>query len=325
MLWIYILNLVIFVIFFFVLARAGSWAVESLSRISQFLGWKEFVVSFILMAFTTSLPEFFVGISSALHGRPQLSFGNVIGSNVINLTLLVGVSALLAKGLKMERALVKRDALYVALIGFLPVLLLLDKNLSRGDGIVLILFLFLYFFQLSSQKEAFTRVFSNSFQKDFTQLKQLLIEIVVFFVSVGALLLAADGIVRSANFFAKGFDLSLLFVGIFIVAFGTNLPEFTFGIKSILLGHKEMVLGNLMGSVVVNSTLILGVTALLSPIEVPSLSPFFLGIVFTFLSTLFFYIFSRTNEKISQKEAIFLILFYILFVLLEIFYGRFSF
>ena len=314
-----IIYLVIFLGSCFLLVKSGTWLVQALIRISQFLRWTEFFVSFILMAFATSVPEFFVGITSAIHKVPEVSLGNIIGANVINLTLVVGIGAIMARGLDLETSVAKRDSLYTAFIAILPIIALLDGVISRADAVILIIVTLFYFYQVFSQKEIFTKVFKDSFKRRTTRLwKKFFIDTLIFIFSLTLLLISAEGIIRSTVYFAEYIKLPLVFIGIVFVAIGTALPELTFGIKSIMLGKKEMVLGNVMGSVVVNSSLVLGAVALIHPIKVVGFSSFLAGMLFTFLAAAAFYFFARHQEHISGKEGKILIAIYILFILFEV-------
>ncbi|MDD5552150.1 MAG: hypothetical protein PHI88_03280 [Candidatus Pacebacteria bacterium] len=314
-----ILYIIIFLGSCFLLVKSGSWLIQALIRISQFLRWTEFVVSFILMAFATSVPEFFVGITSAIHKVPEVSLGNIIGANVINLTLVIGIGAIIARGLDLETSVAKRDSLYTAFIAILPIIALLDGIISRADAVILIIVTLFYFYQVFSQKEIFTKVFRDTFKRRTARLwKRFFIDILIFVFSLGLLLVSAEGIIRSTVYFAEYIKLPLVFVGIVFVAIGTVLPELTFGIKSIMLGRKEMILGNVMGSVVVNSSLILGTVALIHPIKIVGFSSFIAGILFTFLAAAAFYFFARHQEHISEKEGKILIVIYILFILFEV-------
>lgn len=312
MFWLYIL---IFIISCLVLIQSGTLMVGALTRIAQFLEWREFTVAFFLMAFATSIPELFVGITSALHLKSALSLGNIIGSNVINLTLAIGIAVLLANGLSVETAIAQRNSVYVSIIASLPILLMLDGKLSRVDGLALLIVLVFYFHIMASEEKRFTKVLSKEYKREWPKFKLFLKDLGIFLGGVLLLLLAAQGIVLTSFFFAEAAGLSLAIIGILIVALGTNLPEIAFGVKAIALGHKEMVLGNLMGSVVANSTLVLGITILISPLEIPEFSPYITGIIFTVLAALFFVIFSKTGKKITRKEAIFLLGVYVLFVI----------
>ena len=151
----------IFIIACLVLARSGSLIVQALTRIARFLGWREFVVASLLMAFTTSLPESFVGISSAFHQKANLSFSNIIGSNIAVLTLIVGLSALTAKKLKFEGKALQRCSFYAPFITSLPLVLMMDSRISRIDGIILLLTAAIYFRWLIGHQWHFTKIIAN--------------------------------------------------------------------------------------------------------------------------------------------------------------------
>lgn len=315
MIWFYLL---IFIVSCAVLVKSGAWLVRSLTRIARYLKMTEFLVAFILMAFATTVPELFVGIMAALHGQPQLSFGNIIGSNIINLTLAVAVGVLVAKGLKCEGAIIQRVSIYTLVIAFLPIILMLDGSISRVDGVILILALIIYLQRLFYHKERFTRVFSNAFRRDWDRFRLFLKDLSVFLSGLFLLLVSAEGIVWTSSYLAEYFNLPLMIIGALIVALGTNLPEITFGVRAITLGHKDMVLGNLLGAVVINSTLVLAVTVLIAPLKIVSFTPYLAGIFFIVAAVLFFTIFSRTAREISKKEALFLLLIYVAFVVVEL-------
>lgn len=315
MAWIYI---IIFILSCLVLVRAGAWVVRSLTRIAQFLGWREFVVASILMAFTTSLPEIFIGLTSAIHQTPELSVGNIIGSNIIILTLVVGIAAIVANGLKLEGKILQRSAIYATFIAFLPLILIVDGGLSRFDGVILLFGLLFYFYRLFSQEERFTKKFSDHFKRDWVNFKGFVKDLGVFLTAVVVLLLSAEGIVYSATGLANQFDLPLIILGIFLVAFGTSIPEIVFGVRSIIMGHNEMIVGDALGSIVVNSSLVLGLVAFISPFELSVPSVYLTGVVFTIIAVFSFLVFSRTGQEIDKKEALLLIEIYVLFVLVEI-------
>jgi len=311
-------NILIFIISCLILIYSGTWVVKSLTRIAQFLGWKEFIVASILMAFATSLPEIFIGVTSALHKRPELSFGNVIGSNIIALTLVVGIGAILAKGLKFEGKILQRSTIYAVAIAILPLFLVLDGGISRIDGVILLLALVFYFHKLLSQEERFAKVFSNHFKREWSTFKTFLKDFGIFLGGIFLLLLSAEGIVYSASNLAAEFNLPLIVVGLFLVAFGTSVPEIVFGIRSVIMGHKEMIIGDAIGSVVVNSSLALGLVAIICPFEISNFSSYLVGIIFTVIAALAFFVFSRTGKEITRREALFLLGIYALFILVEI-------
>ena len=312
MIWLYFL---IFIVSCLILVRSGTWIVQALSRIAKFLGWSEFIVAFLLMAFVSSLPELFVGISSALHQLPAISFGNIIGANVINLTLAVGLAVLFLGGLEIERKIVVRDSLFTALAALLPLILILDRELSRVDGLILILGFILYISWLFAQKERFSRVYNTNVPHSF---RQFFKDIMIFLVSVALLLLSAELVIRSAIIFAEALNTPAVVIGILLIGAGTALPEAYFSIRAALRGKKEMILGNLMGCIIITSLLVLGFVALISPIKIIDFSSYLLARIFLLVSVICFLVFIRTSAKISKKEALFLLLIYIAFVVVEL-------
>jgi len=113
------------------------------------------------------------------------------------------------------------------------------------------------------------------------------------------------------------FGIPTVVIGTVLVALGTNLPEIIFSIKAVRMGHKNMVLGNLMGSVIFNSTLVLGATVLIAPLRIFALSPYVVGIIFTALTVLFFRLFVKSNQSISKKEALLLLAIYLTFIVTQ--------
>jgi len=316
MTWIYIL---IFIASSFILVRSGMWVVKALIRIAQFLKLREFIVASFLMAFATSLPEIFIGITSAISGKPELPFGVIIGSNIVALTVMVALGALLGKDLHIKGKVLQRSALYAALYSLLPLLLILDGMFSRRDGMILLVALAFYFIQLIAEEERFRKVFNNQL-KGWSHFKIFVKDMFVFLIGSTMLLLSAEGIVFSASKLAETFNLSLMVIGVSLVALGTSLPEIAFEIKAIKMGHKTMILGDIMGSIVINATLVLGLVGLISPFAITDFSPYLIGAAFTLVASLFFINFSRSDRKVTEIEALFLLIIYVLFIIAELYF-----
>ncbi len=316
MIWFYVL---IFIISCFTLFFAGKILIEALARIARFLEWREFVVAFIVVALATSIPNLFVGITAALHKIPQLSFGDIVGGNLFDLTVAVALATMFAKGLPAESKMVQTSALFTMVIAILPLLLILDGSLGRGDGVVLLLIFAFYIFWLFSKKERFTKIYDHQKDSIVKKFKTFLKDLGRIILGIVFLLLAAQGIVTSAHFFSQAFNLSLGLVGILIVGIGNALPETYFAIIAARRVQTWMILGNLMGSVIIISSLVLGIVALICPIKIIIFSPFAIARFFLIIAAMFFLFFVRTDRKISKKEAFFLLGTYITFVIVEIF------
>jgi len=316
MLWLYI---VIFLICCALLYFSGNWVVGGLMRMARFLGWKEFVVAFFVMALAASLPNLFLGITSALRGVPELSFGDVAGNNLVALTLAIALAVLIGrKELPAESRTVQTTSIFTIIAAILPLILILDGNLSRIDGMLLIALFGSYIAWLFSKKERFTKIYDTHKIPILKEFKVFLANLGRVILGIILLLVAAQGIVASAQFFAIGFNLSLILIGVLITGLGNALPEVYFGIISARKGETWMILGNLMGAVIVPATLVLGIVALIHPISGVDFSPFAIARIFLIISAIFFFFFVRTDRVITKKEAFFLLGIYIAFVLVEI-------
>ena len=315
-----ILYILIFLICCALLYFSGEWVIGGLMRIARFLDWREFVVAFFVMAFAASLPNFFVGVTSALRQIPELSFGDVAGNNLVTLTLAVALAVLIGKKeLPTESRTVQTTSIFTIVAAILPFILILDGILSRADGIILILLFVFYLFWLFSKRERFTKIYEEHKILIIKESKIFLKDLGKLILGVLLLILAAQGIVASAQLFALNFNLPLILIGVLITGLGSALPETYFAIASARRGETWMILGDLMGAVIVPATLVLGIVALICPIKIIDVLPFAIARFFLIISAIFFLLFVRTGRKITKKETLILLGIYIAFLLVEIF------
>ena len=294
-----------------ILVKAAHWVIKSLVYLAQRMKISEFVIAFILAGIATSLPELFVGISSALNKTPILSLSNIIGSNIANITLILGITIILLRGLDIKIKTIQRNISYTALLMIYSLLLCLDGVLSRLDGVALLVSFILYNLILIHQSQDINKIVVKTKKKELTK------NILLFIVGIALLLLSAQIIVETANNLAIKLNIPLFIVGLFMVAIGTSLPELIFGIRAAHQKHKDMILGGILGSVAVNSTAVLGVTALISPIIIKNSALFVSSIVALLIAYLLFGIFSYSRKKISWQEAMILLFFYITFIIVQ--------
>ena len=286
-----------------------------------------FITSFIL-ALATSLPELFVGITSALEGSPALSLGNIIGSNITNLSLIMGGTAIVGGGLAVRGNFLRRDVFYAFLAGAAPMLLLYDRSLSRIDAVILLALYVFYNISVFSERMKDLAEETGKQEKFVTKLirklnynvpSRQLKEIGWVFLGVALLLFSADVLVKIAIKIAYGLNLSLLLIGLFLVSLGTTLPELVFGIKAVRQRKNSMVFGNLLGSIVANGTLIIGVASLISPFKVKAFSDYLLATMVYVIVFGLFYLFIHSKRKLEKWEGAVLIGVYLLFLLVEFF------
>lgn len=321
---IWLVNILIFLSSVGLLYISGELIVKSLLRFSRVLGLKEFVVAFFVMAFAASLPNLFVGITSAIDGLPELSFGDILGNNLIALTLATGVGVFFSRNREVpaESSTIQTTSIFTIGAALLPIILVMDGELGRPDGFILISLFLIYIFWLFSKKERFEKIYEEKELKVTKELKYLFPDIFGVFVGVLLLLLAAKGIVSSATFMAISLNLPIILVGILVVGFGSALPEVYFSISSALKNESHMIMGNLMGAVIIPATFILGIVTLVHPINTSNLEYFFVSRVFVVFAALFFYFFTKTDKSITKREAYFLLFIYFSFLLTIIVMGR---
>lgn len=313
------LNILLFLSSGILLLQAANLLVKNIMQVAQYLRWREFVVAFFVMAIGGSLPNLFVGIFSAIHDIPELSFGDIVGNGLADLTLVAALAVFLGKELKGESRVVQTSVFFMSVAAILPLLLLLDGTLGREDAIILILMFLFYSVWLLSKRRIFTHLYTLEGKetplKEFKGFTQGL-----FFLLVGTLAMgiSAQAVIETTIFFAQTFHIPLILIGILMVGLGSALPETYFTIVSAAKNQQWIILGVLIGSVTVLSTLILGIVALLNPIEIEDFSPFAIARFFLIISALLFLVFLRTGKKITKKEAFILLGLYITFVVAEL-------
>lgn len=306
-----LMSLVLLLVASIVLVKAATTLVHAVAAIGGYLKLSEFTTSFILMAVVTSLPEISVAVSAGLAHQSTLALGNALGSNLVDLTLIIAVPVLMAGSLPVRSILARRDAIYMAIVALVPMLMLLDGDITRLEGLLLLVFYGLYLFRLFQQRTRFAG-FANHVSRE-VALRQG----VIFLFGALVLLASAEVLVYAAQSLADVVGVPISLIGIVLVAVGTSLPELAFGLKAVELKHESEVLGNILGSVVANSTLVLALTALINPVVVEDFSlmattmVFLLGVLVLFLFGVY------TDKKLDVKEALVLLLVYLMFLIAE--------
>ena len=311
-----IFYIIILAVSFYILVWSCKILVVSLSFMARFLEVSEYVLAFVLMAVVTSLPEFFVGISSALSDKPQISLGNIIGANIINVTLAVALVAIFARAIKITSDESQRSSFVAAAIAMSPVIFILDGIISRTDGIILVSLFLIYIVYLIKKSRKDYKIY-NSVSRDVKDLKDFFGNMGKFIAGLIVIFGSSAIIIWSVTNIAITLNFSLFIVGLILVAIGTTLPEITFGIRSVLSGKDSMAFGNVLGSTVANSALILGVVAILSPIHINNFKIVFSSLAMMSLSLITFALMVRYKKAITYKHGIILIFFYIIFLGLE--------
>ncbi len=308
----------------FLLIKSTDLALESIRGLAKKFNLHSFGISAIILAIATSLPEFFVGIASATSGTSSLSLGNLLGANIANLGLVVGLSAIIANGVAVKEKIIFKEMILAAIAGFLPILLLIDGSIGRVDGVILLLVYITYassFFKIRFQeigRHHFGRGLFIKFVKNIEETEQRAQKGVIHLLAgVGGLLISAHFIVKYSADLAFLLGVPIFVIGLILLSIGTTLPELVVSIESIKKRESGVFFGNILGSLVVNSTLILGVVALISPIEGVLVKNYLAVFIAFFTAFLLFWLFTRTKLRLERWEAVFLLAIYIIFAVLE--------
>lgn len=291
---------------------ASQFLVNSLGRLSHYFKVSFFAAGVVFMAISTTIPELFLGIDSALQGVPSLSLGTVLGSNIADLALVFGVVIIIARSLKPAKIVKSRDATWIFLGTLAPLLLLWDRCLSQIDGLILLFIFLIYLYFIFLSKQQLIAQFKE------IDKKRLLIDGIKYVIGIIILLVACKYVVEYGTDLALSFQIPLIVVGVSIYALSTSMPELAFETRAMIKGQRALALGDLAGSLIANSTLVLGITALIEPITVISLSNYLLAGGFLFLLVVFFFLAIKRGWQLNWPIGIILILGYVTFLIVEV-------
>jgi len=310
-----------------VLIWSARWTIDVFDALVIKLKVKRLAMAAVLVALSTSLPELFVAITASLGGVGIVSVGNVMGSNVANLGLVVGLAVVVGGPVAVIGNYLKYEFIAAMSAGLAPLVLLLDGDLTRRDGVLLLVMYALYVRNVVIAGE------HKSLAEKGVRRKGIIAKLMLwhrnnidkllarFLIGLGILIMAAEGVVRFSTLLAADWGVSLLFVGLLIVGVGTSLPELVLEIVAVKRKEVALMFGNILGSTVVNSSLVLGVTAVISPVKLVSLSGFWIAGVSFILIFIIFWCLTLSKRRLDRWEGLLLLGIYAGYVLLELFVG----
>jgi len=305
------MSLTLLVASFAVLVKSSEVCVRNLAALARYLCISEFAISFIVVGIASVLPELSVATVAAAEGSAEMAVAVLFGSNIADVTLILGLVAIYARGLKIESK-VRHGAKTLLMLLALPVvLLMIGGGLSKFDGIILIAAYVYYLRKIIGRHDGLQNAFCNisNNRRDFA--KHTIIGVValtVLFISAGV---ASDSAIKIAT----DVGLPSVLMG-FLIALGTCAPEFTLAVQAIRKGHSEMGAGDIVGNVATDATLSLGIVALVSPVA-PAFGPVALSGAATVATGALAVHFMQSGRRIALQEGLFLVLAYIAFIVLE--------
>ena len=312
------MSYVLLVIGFLLLIKGADFFVDGASSIAKTFKIPTLIIGLTIVAFGTSAPEAAVSITGAFAGANDITVGNVVGSNIFNLLVVVGIASMISP-LKVKRSIISKEFPFVLLASFALIILGLDTEyhgytenvLTRADGIMLLLLLgiFMYYLielALTSKEES---------DEDYEQMP-LGKSIIISLVGVVGIIIGGDFVVDAATEIALSWGMSQSLVGLTIVAVGTSLPELVTSIVAARKGESDIALGNVVGSNIFNIFFVLGISSTIHEITINS--AVFLDMFIMLAVTFITYGFAISKRSINKLEGGFLVLLYVIYMIFVI-------
>ena len=289
---------------FVLLIKGADFFVDGASAIAQKLKVPSLIIGLTIVAMGTSLPELAVSVTASISGNNALSVSNVVGSNLFNLMVVLGLSAVLTPIIVSEDTLKKDYPFSVACAIALLVMGAIGMELGHVDGIILlVVFVGFIIFQVRAGLRHRREVLASGATEDEEEIKDMPYWQAILFIVGGAAAIkfGGDFVVNSSVDIATAFGLSQTLIGLTIVALGTSLPELVTSVVAAKKGELDMAVGNVVGSNIFNILMILGVAAAISPITFLMENMVDIAILLAF--SIITYLFCRTNKQLGKKEG----------------------
>ncbi len=302
-----IIQFVLLIVGFVFLIKGSDFFVDGASSIASLLKIPTIIVGLTIVALGTSAPEAAVSITSSLTGSNALAVSNVIGSNMFNILMVIGIAALLSE-LVMEKQVLEKDLPFLVGITLLwAVFIVIGWDITNIEGIILLAIMVAYIAYL---------VYSTKKSGGATEVEKpkysLPYSIIFILVGLAGIVIGGDLVVDSASAIAIAFGMSETLVGLTIVAIGTSLPELVTSLTALRKGENQMVIGNVIGSNIFNILFVLGASSAISAI--PLNSGMLIDVILMIFVTVLCFIFGKTQEKYDKKEGAILVILFIAYM-----------
>ncbi len=307
-------NLLLIVAGLVLLIWGADRFVHGAASAARNIGIAPLLIGLTVVAFATSAPEILVSVVAALQQEPGLAFGNAIGSNIVNVGLVLGLTAMI-RPIKLESDTLRREMPALLAVSLLTVSLFLDTFLSRIDGIVMLTGLVIVMVWLArlGMRSAANDPIAMDFDAEIPSDVSMPMAVFWLIVGLGTLLIGAELLVDGAIGIAKLLGVSEVVIGITIVAFGTSLPELAVSLASALKGEYGLAIGNIVGSNIFNLLAVIGVAAAISPAALaPSVLSLHIFVMVAFTLVLFAMTYDYDGKaQLSRLEGLALFIAYV--------------
>ena len=312
----YFLYLVLFIACFAILIKGADFLVDAASYIARAAGIPTLIIGLTIVSFGTSCPEAGVSVVSAIEKANQLSYSNVVGSNIFNILMIIGVSAVMGS-IAVEKDVLKFDFPICLAATLLLIVFGIDCYISRVEGIILLALIISYVVYLvirSRKRAASKEEESEDKPREKAGAGKIFIRILIVIASIAAISLSAKGVVASCTFYAQKLGISDTIIGLTVVALGTSLPELVTSIVAHRKGENDIAIGNVIGSNLFNILFVLGMSSSISPLTIETFNV--KDGIFCLVATVLVFIFGLTGRKVNRLEGGLLILIYAAYTVL---------
>ncbi len=301
-------NLLLFIFSLALVVKGATLATKYSAKLAEHFSISRYVIGFVVVAFISILPETIISINSAIQGAPEFGLGTLLGSNIADLSLIFALLILLSgRGVKIESKVLKNVSLYPFFL-LLPVILGLNGHFSRIDGVILIITGVLFYYLVFKNGTEASKVFSNGDGK--------YKNIFLLLFAMTLLLTGAHFTVTFATTLAQTLNITPILIGMLIVSLGTTMPEFLYSLKAIKQKEDSLAIGDILGSVLADATIVIGILAFISPFYFPVKIIYITG-TFMVITSLMLLRFMRSGRTITKKEGFVLLFFWIIYALVE--------
>ena len=301
-------NFLIFTFSLFIVIKGATLAIKYSSKIAESFNLSKYIIGFIVIALISILPETLISINSALSGMPEFGLGTLFGSNIADLTLIFAILIIYAgRGMKIESKVLQNVRLYPFFL-LLPIVFGLNSHYSRIEGVVLLLAgSFFYYLAFKNNIKD-----SAVFKKTDGQYKNFLL----LLWAMTLLLIGSHFTVISATGLAQAFKINPILIAMIVVSLGTTMPELFYSLKALKRKEDGLAVGDILGSVLADATIVIGILALISPFYFPAKIVYVTGI-FMVMASLVLIKFMRSGRTITKKEGYMLLIFWLAYVIIE--------
>jgi len=307
------INILIFVVSFLAVIKGSTLATRYASRLAESFNISKYIVGFIIVAFISILPETLISINSAISDIPEFGLGTLFGSNIADLSLIFAILIIYAgRGMKIESKVLKNVRLYPFFL-LLPLLFGLNGYYSRIEGLFLIIAGIIFYYLVFKNGIDVSANLRNGNGK----YKSFLFLI----ISMALLLIGSHFTVTSATALAHALKITPILIGMLVVSLGTTMPELFFSLKAVKRKDDGLAVGDIMGSVLADATIVVGILATISPFFFPVKIVYITG-VFMAISSFILLKFMKTGKLITKNEGYLLLLFWVVYVVVEFLANR---